>query len=77
MRMSADMKRKEAKRIGDNIAWLMTVNGISKKRVGEYLGRSMPTVYDRLKDARLWTLDELFALCNLFNCGLDQIVGNR
>jgi len=76
-RLSADMRRREAKRIGDNIAWHMVTGGITKKRVAEYLGYSLPTVYLKCKDARLWTLDELFSLCNLFNCDLTKLVGKE
>ena len=76
-RMSADGRRKEAKRVGDSIAWHMVTCDVTKRRIAEYLGCSLPTVYSKFKDARLWTLDELFSLCNLFNCDLVSLIGKK
>ena len=74
MRMSSEMRRKEVKRIGNNITYQMLINNISKKRVAEYMDKSLPTIYDRFKDASLWTLDELLMLCTMFNCSIDSII---
>ena len=76
-RLSADMRRREAVRIGDTIAWHMVTGGVTKKRVAEYLGCSLPTVYAKFKDARLWTVDDLFSLCNLFNCDIVSLISEK
>lgn len=77
------MKRKcpvvDMERTGQNIKRIMKLKKLSVREIQEFLGLSAPqAIYHWFDGRNLPTLDNLYALSELFNLPLDAlVVGNR
>ena len=69
----------DMKATGRNIKRIMRAKGISVKEVQKYLGLSAPQgIYHWLDGRSLPTVDNLYALSDLFRMPMDEIIcGNR
>ena len=69
----------DMKATGRNIKKIMRAKGISVKEVQKYLGLSAPQgIYHWLDGRSLPTVDNLYALSDLFRMPMDEIIcGNR
>lgn len=69
----------DAGRTGAKLRRLCILRGVTVRQIQEYLGLSCPqSVYRWLKGASLPTVDNLYALSELFQVGVDELLaGNR
>lgn len=60
---------------GNNIYWLMTINGLSVKDLQGKFGFSTPqAIYKWVNGKSLPTIDNLVSLAYIFNCKIDDII---
>lgn len=66
-------------RTGQNIKWIMRKNGMTVRDIQKYLGLSAPQgIYHWFDGKSLPTIDNLYALSELFHMPMDEIVcGSR